>query len=1241
MAGVIKMVLAMQHGVLPQTLNVDEPSSHVDWSAGDVKLLTELTEWPETGRPRRAGVSSFGLSGTNAHVVLEQAPDTVAEDALAAPSAALPAVPWVVSARSPEALKAQARRLASLVRARPDLDPRDVGLSLATTRSVFEHRAVVIGPDCSALADGAEAVAAGESGLGVVVGAARTDGKSAFLFAGQGAQRAGMGRELYDAFPVFADAFDAVCAAMDGELDQPLREVVFGDDDEVLGRTEFTQPALFAVEVALFRLVESWGIRPDFLVGHSIGELAAAYVAGVWSLADACKVVAARGRLMQALPSGGAMVALQASEDEVLPLLAGLEDRAGIAALNGPAATVVAGESAVVDQVADAVKALGRKVSRLRVSHAFHSPLMEPMLADFRAVLESVEFGQPSLAVVSNVTGRAATAAELGSVDYWVGHVRQPVRFADGLSWLASQRATRFLEIGPDGTLTAMAQGTLVSQDTLTVPALRKDRPEAEALLTALARVHVHGGGVDWAEVFRGSGGRRVELPTYAFQRERYWPVPAPVSSNSGSGMDAGFWDVVERGDVDALAGQLGLGEGALDDVVPALSSWWRGQREQSVVDRWRYRVAWQLAQVKSESDRLTGRWLALVSEASLTDATAVEALRELADSVELVVCHPGADRGELAGVLREAATSGPVDGVVSLLAFPGGGGDASADGGPTAVPAGVSSTVALVQALGDAELSARLWVLTRGAVATAGSDGAPDPDQAAVWGLGRVAALEHPDRWGGLVDLPGGLDGWAAGWLVSLLADGSEDQVALRSSGVFARRLVHAPAAPVTADDAWVLGGSVLVTGGTGALGARVARWAIERGAQHVVLTSRRGSDAPGAVELEAELAALGARVTVEACDVADRDAVARLLDEHTIDAVFHAAGVADVTPFAELDGKRLEEVLTAKVLGAVHLDELTEGLELSAFVVFSSIAGVWGSGGQPAYAAANAHLDALVESRRARGLAGTAVAWGPWAESGMAAGAEAEEQLRRRGLPALPPANALLALQRALEGGDGTVTVADVDWERFAPAFTSRRPSPLLSGLEEVRRALEADVPRSGESAGAGLAEELAELSAEERSLTLVNLVRGRAAEVLGFAGRDGVEATRAFKDMGLDSLTALELRNALSGATGLSLPSTLVFDYPTPAALADYLDGRMGGEEAETGAALLADLERTAARIGKASLDHDVRVLLKARLKNLLTAMDEVVDEDSKAAVTEQLDEATDDELFDFINTQLGRS
>ncbi|WP_432147141.1 type I polyketide synthase, partial [Streptomyces sp. bgisy084] len=551
-AGVIKMVLALQHGVLPQTLHVDEPSSHVDWSAGEVRLLTEAVDWPESDRPRRAGVSSFGISGTNAHAIIEQAPATADSSGNEEPRK-LPAVPWVISGRDEACLQTQAQRLLAHVEG-SQLDPADVGFSLATSREIFDHRAALLVDDHETAVQGLTALAEGRKAAGAVRGV-KGQGRSAFLFTGQGAQRLGMGRELYGTFPVFADAFDAVCAYFDGQLRASVRGVVFGDDADAdaLNRTGLAQPALFAVEVALFRLVESFGVRPDYLVGHSVGELVAAHVAGVLSLEDACRLVAARGRLMQALPAGGAMVSLQAAEDEVSPLLEAQEQRVSIAAVNGPRAVVVSGAESAVLEIAGRFESEGRRVKRLRVSHAFHSPLMEPMLDDFRAVAESVVYAEPRIPVVSNVTGELATAEDLTSPDYWVRHVREAVRFADGIRWLEEHEVARFLEIGPDGTLTAMAQDCLSAAELQLVPTMRKDRPESEAFLAAVSGMFVNGATVRWQAFFPGA--RRVDLPTYAFQRERFWPSSSEAvaknvaARSSDDGADAQFWDAIERGD--------------------------------------------------------------------------------------------------------------------------------------------------------------------------------------------------------------------------------------------------------------------------------------------------------------------------------------------------------------------------------------------------------------------------------------------------------------------------------------------------------------------------------------------------------------------------------------------------------------------------------------------------------------------------------------------------------------------
>ncbi|WP_367129066.1 type I polyketide synthase [Saccharothrix sp. HUAS TT1] len=520
-AGVIKVVMAMRHNVLPRTLHVDQPSPLVNWDSGAVSVLTEPVGWPAGDRPRRAGVSSFGISGTNAHVVVEEPP---AEDV--AERAPLPAVPVVLSARSGTALRAHAARLAESI---TGSDPVDFAHTLAT-RSPLEHRAVVVGSTVDDVRRGLVAVAEGDD---AVVGGARSGVRTAFLFTGQGSQRPRMGWELHRDHPVFAAALDEACGQVDvwleGHVERPLREVLFAEDGtpdaDLLGATVYTQPALFALEVALFRLVEHLGVRPDFLAGHSVGEIAAAHVSGVLSLADAAALVAARGRLMQSLPPGGAMVAIAATEESVAPLLAPWPGRVSIAAVNGPSAVVVSGAAEAVADVADRAAGAGARTKALRVSHAFHSPLMEPVLDEFRAVLSGLSFHDPVIPVVSTVTGKRI-GDEMSSPDYWVNHARQAVRFHDAVRALQAEGVTAFLELGPDGVLTAAGRHSALSGDEggpEFIPSLRKGRPEVSAVLGAVGRLHVLGHDVRWPAWFAGSGARLADLPTYPFQRKRFW----------------------------------------------------------------------------------------------------------------------------------------------------------------------------------------------------------------------------------------------------------------------------------------------------------------------------------------------------------------------------------------------------------------------------------------------------------------------------------------------------------------------------------------------------------------------------------------------------------------------------------------------------------------------------------------------------------------------------------------------
>ncbi|CAL9612971.1 hypothetical protein SUDANB95_05636 [Actinosynnema sp. ALI-1.44] len=732
-AGVIKVVEAIRHGVLPATLHVDEPSPHVDWAGGAVQLLTESVPWPETGRPRRAGVSSFGISGTNAHAIIEQAPEAVVVDS----SADVPVVPLVLSGRDRDALRDQASRLLAHLSG----DPADLGFSLATTRTAFRHRAAVVGtPD--ELRDRLAALSRGESVPGVVEGVA-ADAGTAFLFTGQGAQRVGMGRELR-VFPAFAQAFDAVCAELDQHLDRPLSEVL---DTEELHRTGYTQPALFAFEVALFRLLESWGVRPDFVAGHSIGELAAAHVAGVFSLADAARLVTARGRLMQALPTGGAMVAVQATEAEVTPLLT---EQVAIAAINGPSSIVLSGAEAETLAVAAELASRGRKTKRLTVSHAFHSPLMDPMLDEFREVAESITYREPTLGILADTT----------DPEYWVRQVRRPVRFAETIETLSARGVRAFLELGPDAVLTAMGQESVA--DAAFIPTQRKDRTGPAVVTEAVARLHSLGVTVDWSAFFAGA--RRVDLPTYAFQRTRLWP-DAPAGTAATPTDD--FWAAVDRADLGAL---LGLDDSAsLKDVVAALAAYRRGPAPGHQV-RWRPVPA-------LPSPSLRGIWLVPADEPQVGDALA----------------RAGADVRAYADATADALLALAPDRIVS--------GVVATSGAPAA----------LLAELDRARLDAPVWYLTRGAVAVTPTDRVADLTGAAVWGHARSAAVTTPRAWGGVVDLPEASDDRSLAALTAVLTKGAgEDQVAVRPAGVFARRLLSAPAATP-----WSPTGPVAVHGG------------------------------------------------------------------------------------------------------------------------------------------------------------------------------------------------------------------------------------------------------------------------------------------------------------------------------------------------------------------------------------------------------------------------------------------
>ncbi|MEV6280662.1 type I polyketide synthase [Nocardia sp. NPDC051832] len=1132
-AGVIKTVLALQHGVLPRTLHVDAPTPHVDWSAGRVEVLTENREWPQTGRPRRAGVSAFGVSGTNAHVILEQAAPTV--DATA-PAAPVEVVPLVLSARSRQALRAQSARLVASV---TELDPVDIGFSLATTRTQHAHRAVVIGRDRAELLAGLAAAAAGEPSAGLVEGVASDAGKAVFVFPGQGSQWPGMALELAGTAPVFAERLGECATALAEFTDWRLLDVLA--DEAMLERVDVVQPALWAVMVSLAELWRSHGVEPAAVVGHSQGEIAAAVVAGGLSLQDGARVVALRSKALLALSGRGGMVSVARSADELTPLADGLS----LAAVNGPNSVVVSGDPGALATLVARCEAEGVRARRIPVDYASHSEHVESIRAELAELLAPVQPRAGAIPFYSAVTGAPIDTTELGA-EYWYRNLRETVHFEQATRALLADGHRVFIETSAHPVLAVPVQET--AEDAIVIGSLRREDGGPQRFLTALAEASVRGVPVRWDAMF--PGGRRVDLPTYPFQRQRFWLASTPVEPAAD---DAEFWDAIERGDLDELAATLRVdGDQSLGEVLPALSAWRRSRRAQSTIDSWRYRITWKPLSGKP-APALTGTWLVLTPVADLGRARTEQIIGMLTRyGAEVLELRTGdTDRAVLADRLRPLPE---LAGVVSLLAS-----DERPHPEYPAIPSGLATTYTLIQALSDLRVSTPVWLLTTGAVSVTRSDPLTNPIQAQTWGFGRVAALEHPQLWGGLLDLPAELDERAESNVVAVLAGSAdEDQAAVRATGAFGRRMVRAPLGGTPAPREWKPRGTVLITGGTGALGGHAARWLARGGAEHLVLTSRRGPRAPGADELAGELRQLGVEVTIAACDVADRAALAELLARFPVTAVVHAAGTGEMAPIAEADLASFHAIAAAKSLGAANLDALIEPGALDALVFYSSNAGVWGSGGQAAYGAANAYLDAVAIDRRARGEVATSVAWGSWGgEAGMAAGVVGE-QLARRGVLTMAPALAITALQHALDHDETFLAVADMDWERFVPAFALARRRPLLDELPEVRRVLDsADAVAEPDASSAGeLRERLAGLPESAREHELTELVRTHVAAVLGHHGTEAVEATRAFRELGFDSLTAVELRNRLTGATGLRLPATLVFDYPTPAALSGYL-------------------------------------------------------------------------------------
>jgi acyl transferase domain-containing protein/acyl carrier protein len=1156
-AGLIKIVLSLQHAEIPQNLNFKTPNPYIPWAELPVEVVTERTAWTRGSQPRAAGVSSFGFSGTNAHVILGDAPaaSVVRPRGLERPRHVL-----ALSARSDVALRALAERYAGrLVDADPASLP-DICHTANTGRAHFAYRLAATARSVAEMREALErfgssgaAGAAGSVVTGEAAGGDISDPSNSvvFLFTGQGSQYPGMARRLFETQPSFRATLERCDEILRGHLEQPLLSVIYPAEGRPspISETAYTQPALFAVEYAMAELWRSWGVEPGAVIGHSIGEYVAACVAGVIGVEDALLAVAARGRLMQALPAGGVMAAVFADAGRVRAALAGLENRLTIAAINAPENTVISGAADAMEIALAKLTGSGVTTQRLDVSHAFHSPLMEPMLDAFEREIASLSFRPPRLPIVSNLTGEVVPMGFAFDAAYWRRHAREAVRFTDGIRALIGRGHRAFLEVGPSPTLASFGRASSGAAGALWVASLRKGRDDWDQMLSAAGELYVKGCGFDWAGFDRDYVRDKVTVPTYPFQRERYWidlPKVQKLPRVAAEPIYEVTWPEQPR-----PAGEV---------IAPS----------ERAAD-----VAWVIFRDRGGVGEALANSLA-------SGGARVLAVDESPAGTPAPVHSPGAmaidprKPAQFAAIwptLKAGSPDGPLPVLNVLYLWPlSTGGSDSATALQASAVAGCGGLLHLFQSLSAAGRTDRIRVtlVTRGALSVSDAD-VMTLSQAPLPGLLTTIAREFPEIACTTVDLAHGdsvaagvdaVAGEAAALLREVAGTATVDRVAFRGGRRHVARLAPLRVA-LAAETAVLADASYLITGGLGALGLMVARWLVDRGARHLTLVGRREPSESARTAI-GDLEAAGATITHSRADVTNEADVARLIEEIArhrppLRGVVHAAGVRDDGVVGQQTWERYEPVLAPKVAGAWNLHARTRELPLDFFVLFSSSASVFGSAGQSNYAAANAFLGALAHERRRLGLPATSISWGPWADGGMAT--EVSDVDRRRwaqvGLELIQPVKGLAWLGRLAATPIADVVVLPVDWARFAPQ-AGEDLKALLADMVPVETAVGVSArakPHEKEK-DKDFRDELERTPRARRRAALEAHVRDHVRQVLALGPSVRLGAQDGFRDLGMDSLMAVDLRNRLQRALGCTLPATIAFDHPTVDALANYL-------------------------------------------------------------------------------------
>ncbi|OBG29797.1 type I polyketide synthase [Mycobacterium sp. 852002-51057_SCH5723018] len=1193
-AGVIKVILSLEHEVLPEHLHFRNPSPHIPWDRLPVQVVQEPTAWERNARPRIAGVSSFGFAGTNAHVIIEEAPVAPAVgQAVPAPIAVdragsrrFSVLP--LSARTPAALVQVADQYRRWLSAHPEATLAELCFTAGVGRAHFEHRAALVVNSRESASELLGAVADDRPAPGLVRGVSDDTPKTAWLFTGQGSQYAGMARELFDTEPVFAETLNRCAAVVDEVLEKPLLQAIFDTDspdaEETLRQTSYAQPALFAVEMGLARLWQSWGFEPDVVLGHSVGQYAAACVAGVLSLEDGALLMAERGRLFGGLPGGGRMVAVFTDAERVESLTDEIPSLS-VAAYNG-ANTVLSGPAQDLDQAVARLAADGVRCDWLDTSHAFHSALLDPILDEFESYANRFDFNSPQRILVCNRTGTALGRSVKLDGAYWRRHARQPVEFAKSVRTLADLGCKVLLEIGPQPVLTAAALRAWPDPAAAprAIASLRRNVADHRQITEALADAYVLGHLPDFGAVTGPA--QKLDLPTYPFQHRQYWYRDDRARPNQEQNESARTQAVrlLEDGRIEELAALLdgGSGDHQTLNVLTKLAAQHNQQRKTRSIADARYEIRWERSTATvSEGQAEGSAWLIIGDDA--------EAVRPLVDALTAqghqhrILGLPASDADEerLVAALRAAMAEEPPLRILHVAAL-------DSDTAPSMRSLLrmqhriLGGTRRLFRAVAAAELRTPIWLITRGAQRVTDSD-TVSPDQSCLWGFGRAAALEHPQVWGGLADLS---EGTADEWsrlltrVVAAPRDSAawEDQVAVRDQAVYVPRLVRRSDPPTATPLALRDDATYLVTGGLGAVGLEIAGYLAAHGARHLVLTGRRSPSDAAQARIDALREQHGCELRVIAADVADAHDVARLFatvqaELPPVAGIVHAAGEIGTTPLRNLDfashQAEVDRVFAGKVWGAWHLSEAALdafGLRLDFFLCTSSIASVWGGFGQTAYGAANAFLDGLAWRLREQGVSGISVNFGPWS-AGMA-DEESRARLAQRGVRTLSPADALAGMADAMAGasaqgpaqGLAQGVVARIDWARFLPLYQQAGRRSFLAELErEVPESVSA--PSSGPSGKTQFVEQLANAPVQRRKKLLTDYLRDAVAEVTRIDAAE-IREDAGFFDLGMDSLMAIELRRRIEQAVGKEVPATLAMDHPRLSDVADYLLGDVLG-------------------------------------------------------------------------------